>query len=73
MSIWFTPKLGAQYCSVTPRTFRQWLKLGLSHSRPNRKTILVNSEDLDEFLRRFMVSDDRVDKLVSQTLKELNA
>jgi excisionase family DNA binding protein len=63
MEGWATIKKAAKYADVSERTFRDWLKNGLKHSRLNAKTIRIRYSDIDEFLERYQVDDHLVDDL----------
>jgi hypothetical protein len=60
---WAKAKVAARYAGVSERTFRQWLKDGLKHSRLRSGTILVKYEWIDEYLENCAVTD---------TLDEIN-
>ena len=64
---WGKVKTIAQRADVSPRTVRTWLKEGLPHSKI-RGTILIKFDQLDAFLERFVVEDDRVDSIVNEVL-----
>ena len=61
----------AQYVGVSPRTFRDWLKGGLPHFRLSTGTILVAYRDIDNWLARFRVDENRADSLVDEILEDL--
>ena len=46
--------------------------MGLKHSRLPSGTVLVKFADIDRFLDRYEVSENRVDKVVAEIEKELN-
>lgn len=73
MDGWARIKAGAKHSGVSERTFRDWLKAGLKHSRLASGTVLVKFEDIDEFLKSFQVNENEVDRIVDGTLKELEA
>jgi hypothetical protein len=64
---WMKIKAAALHASVSPRTLRGWLKAGLQHSRVGG-SILVNTGDLDEYIRRHVVTTNLVDEIVAETL-----
>jgi len=71
---WGKIPAAAAHAGVSPRTFREWLKMGLSHSRLPTGTILVRYEDIDAYLKRFNVTqkdETMVDEIVSQLTKEM--
>jgi hypothetical protein len=56
---------------VGERTFSGWLKKGLKHSRLPSGSILVRFSDIDDYLERFAVNNDRVDGIVNNVCREL--
>ena len=72
MEGWATIKKASKYADVSERTFREWLKNGLKHSRLNAKTIRIRYRDIDEFLDRFQVDDHLVDDLVDSVMRDFN-
>jgi excisionase family DNA binding protein len=72
MEGWATIKKAAKYADVSERTFRDWLKNGLKHSRLNAKTIRIRYSDIDEFLERFQVDDHLLDDLVDSVMRDFN-
>jgi excisionase family DNA binding protein len=72
MEGWATIKKAAKYADVSERTFRDWLKNGLKHSRLNAKTIRIRYSDIDEFLERYQVDDRLVDDLVDSVMRDFN-
>jgi excisionase family DNA binding protein len=72
MEGWATIKKAAKYADISERTFRDWLKNGLKHSRLNAKTIRIRYSDIDEFLERFQVDDHLVDDLVDSVIRDFN-
>lgn len=69
MSGWAKIIPAAKYAGVSPRTFRDWLKDGLKHSRLKSGTVLIRLSDIDSYLEGFAVSESAVDKIVSEFLK----
>ena len=69
---WAKVKVAARYAGVSERTFRQWLKDGLKHSRLRSGTILVKYEWIDEYLENSAVTDtlDKVKQFVDSIIKE---
>lgn len=70
MEGWATIKRAAKYADVSERTFRDWLKDGLKHSRLNAKTIRIRYSDIDEFLERFQVDDHLIDDIVDSVMRD---
>ena len=70
---WGRIKDGARYGGVKERTFRDWLKAGLKHSRLPHGAILIRYSWIDEFLEKYEVNENRVDEIVDQTMKEMEA
>jgi len=71
MNGWARIKEGAKHSGVKERTFRDWLKGGLKHSRLPSGTVLIKFSDIDSFLEKFQVNEDQIEKIVGETLKEL--
>ena len=71
---WFRPKEAAEYCGVSERTLRHWLKCdGLQYSKL-RGTVLINKDTLDSFLESFSVSEnqhDIVERVVNDVIQGL--
>jgi excisionase family DNA binding protein len=72
MEGWATIKKAAKYADVSERTFRDWLKNGLKHSRLNAKTIRIRYSDIDDFLERYQVDDHLIDDLVDSVMRDFN-
>ena len=70
MTGWLRVKGAAEYCSISERTFRDWLRQGLKFSRLPSGTILIRISDLDSFLESFAVDEnqqaERIDRIVSE-------
>jgi hypothetical protein len=64
-------KEAANYAGVSERSFRDWLKDGLRHSRLSTGTILVAYAAIDEYLARFEVSRNQVEAIVDDVMQEL--
>lgn len=62
---WAKINSAAKYSGVSPRTFREWLKMGLEHSRLPSGTILIRFSDIDEFLKKFRIHENKVDQIVN--------
>jgi hypothetical protein len=73
MDGWARIKEGVKYSGVKERTFRDWLKDGLKHSRLPSGTILIRYSAIDEFLEKYQVNENQVDKIVDETMKGLEA
>jgi len=71
MSGWAKIKSAAAYAGIKERTMRDWLKEGLKHSRLPSGTILIKYDWIDDFLESFTAKDSHVDKIVNETMKEL--
>lgn len=71
MDGWAKIPEAARYAGMKPRSFREWLREGLKHSRLPSGTILIRYSDIDSFLEKFRVNEDQVESLVAATLKEL--
>lgn len=69
---WAKVKEAARYAGVSVRTFRDWLKNGLRHSRVRGTgTILISYSAIDAYLVGFEVRTDQVDEIVYEVMKEL--
>jgi len=64
-------KDAAKYAGVSERTFRDWLKGSLRHSRLSTGTILVSYAAIDEYLVGFEVSKNQVDDIANEVMQEL--
>ncbi len=49
MEGWLSVRKAAEYCSVSVRTMREWLKQGLRHTVVRRK-VLIRVSWVDDFL-----------------------
>ena len=70
MEGWGKVKNAAEYAGVSERTFRDWIKAGLKHSRLNSGTILIRYEDIDEYLERFAITQNAADKIVDELFRD---
>lgn len=68
---WFKVKTGANYANVSERTFRDWLKSGLRHSRLKTGTILIRRQWIDEYLTGFEVVENKAEKITDEVCSEL--
>ena len=69
---WMKVKDAAKYSGVSERTFRDWLKDGLRHSRLPSGTILVKPASIDEYIESFEVCEsDSVDQIVNDVITDL--
>jgi len=71
MDGWARIKEGAKYAGIRERTFRDWLKAGLKHSRLPSGTILIRYSWIHEWLEKYEVNENKVNEIVDQTLKEM--
>jgi hypothetical protein len=71
MNGWTKIKGGAKYADVCQRTFRNWLKMGLKHSRLKSGTVLIRYKAIDEFLKTFESNENKVDQIVNEVCKDL--
>jgi len=71
---WLKVKHAAKYADVSERTLRKWLKHKLRFSRLPSGLILIKSEWVDQFLERFIVSENEVDidLIVADLMKDFN-
>jgi hypothetical protein len=72
---WARITSAAEYADVDPRTVREWLRMGLKHARMNQKTILIQYDDIDDFLKSFIVNpaEDQTDlaRLADDVMRDL--
>jgi hypothetical protein len=73
MDGWARIKDGAKYSDVSERTFRDWIKGDLKHSRLPSGTILVRYSWIDEFLEKYQADENQVDRIVDQAVKEIQS
>lgn len=71
MEGWARIKEGAKHGGVKERTFRDWLRAGLKHSRLPSGTILIRYSWIDEFLEKYQANENQIDKIVNEILKNL--
>ena len=69
---WLKVKEAAVYCDMSERTIRSWLKDGLRYSRLRSGTILIKIEWIDDFLGRFEVQENEVDRIVEEVVKGMS-
>ncbi|MBU2623573.1 MAG: hypothetical protein ABIJ52_03385 [Pseudomonadota bacterium] len=72
MDGWGKIKPAAGYAGISERTLRDWLKDGLQHSRLPSGTVLIKFKWIDEYLEGFTANENRVDRIVNETMKELS-
>lgn len=64
---WAKVKDAARFSGVSERTFREWLKDGLRHSRLNTGTILIKYDWIDAWLGQFEdTAISQVDAIVDE-------
>ena len=68
---WLTGKEASVYSGYSVRSIRAFLKAGLRHVRPSSRKILIKREWMDEFLEKFEVREDHVDKVVDEVMRGL--
>ena len=67
MTGWKKVADAAKYAGVSVRTFRDWLKDGLKHSKLPSGTILIKPASIDEYLEQFEVcKDDDISRVVDE-------
>lgn len=71
MEGWAKVKKAAEYAGVSERTFRDWLKNGLKHIRLSSGTVLIKYDSIDDYLERFEVNENLVDKIVDSVVSDL--
>jgi excisionase family DNA binding protein len=65
---WAKVKKAAEYAGVSERTFRDWLKNGLKHIRLSSGAVLIKYDSIDDYLERFEVNENLVDKIVDSVV-----
>lgn len=70
MNGWGKIKPGANYAGVSVRTLRDWLKMGLRHTRLPSGTILIKYSHIDEFLSQYEVDINEADKIADEIIEE---
>ncbi|MFC1613921.1 helix-turn-helix domain-containing protein [Gemmatimonadota bacterium] len=72
MQGFFRVKSAAEFCDVSARTVRSWLKSGLKHSVIGG-VYLIRKEDIDAFIESHVHADNQqVDIIVNEIIKEVN-
>ena len=72
MNGWGKIKQAAKYADISERTLRgDWLKNGLRHSRLPSGTILIQFSAIDEYLKKFEVTDNEVEKTVKEVCEKV--
>ena len=71
MTGWAKVPAAAQYAGLKPRSFRDLLKQGLPHSKLPSGTILVRLADIDAFLGKYAVNENRIDAIVNEVMAEV--
>lgn len=66
---WGKIKAASKYAGIGERTFRDWLRQGLKHSRLPSGTILIRYSAIDKFLEHFATDDSQADRIVNEVLK----
>jgi hypothetical protein len=54
---WASISKAAVYAGVSPRTIRNWMKMGLKYIQVNGKTKLIRYSDIDDFLDGYSPPD----------------
>ena len=66
---WGKPKDAAIYAGTSLRTFRDWLKMGLPHSKI-RGSIFIEYSELDKWMSGLEVDQGALDRLVDEVLRD---
>jgi hypothetical protein len=69
---WAKVPEASRYAGLKARAFRALLKKGLKYSKLPSGTILVKLSDVDEFLERFRVGENQVDRIADEAIRELS-
>jgi hypothetical protein len=71
---WLKVKDAAKYAGVSERTFRDWLKFGLKHSKLPSGTILTKPAYIDKYIEHFDVDQSTdFDKWIDETVAAVTA
>jgi len=68
---WLKIKPGAQHGGVSPRTFEAWLKSGLRYIVLPSGLRLTKASWIDDFLQQYEATENRIDQVVADVLKDL--
>ncbi len=60
----------AKYAGVCKRTMQKWLQAGLSHAKMPTGKVLIKFADVDEYIAKFKVNENKVDQIVNSLLKD---
>ncbi|MFH1102445.1 MAG: hypothetical protein V1714_01590 [Pseudomonadota bacterium] len=69
MNGWGKVRDASKYAGISPRTFRAWLKEGLAHSRMPSGTILIRFADVDFFLKKFEVRENKTVQIADEVVR----
>ena len=64
-------KKGANYAGVSVRTFRNWLKNGLKHSRMGSNSVLIKYEHIDDYIKQFEFKCNEIDDVVNSVMADM--
>ena len=64
-------KAASKHAGVSPQTFRPWLKDGLVHSVLPSGTILVHRDAIDEYIKRYTVDGNEIDRITAEVMRDL--
>lgn len=73
MREWLRIKDIPDYCGISERLAREWLKNGLRYSRI-KGVVLIRRETLDSYIERFAVSqnlEDEIDRIADEVVREV--
>jgi hypothetical protein len=70
MEGWACIAKAAKYADVSEKTMRDWLKVGLKHSRVSRRILRIKYSDIDEFLKAHLVDENFVDTVIADVFRE---
>jgi excisionase family DNA binding protein len=68
---WAKIRQAAAYAGVSTRTMRDWLRMGLKYSRV-RGCFLIRYSAIDDFIERYSASENEIETVVNDTLREFN-
>ena len=57
--------------TAAPRTVNTWMKQGLEYIRLPSGTVLIHEGAIDKFLTRYSVSENHVDRVADEVMREM--
>ena len=72
MTGWGKVKAAARYAGVSERTFRDWLKCGLSHSQLPSGLLIIRYDEIDAFLKGHSVDNSELSRIVNDVVSKFS-